>query len=784
MDIFYRIAFYHYLKWFLSTGLFAALFLLSYSHLIAAIPLDNTCYRTSMEDDGVGDWDDPATWERYNGITWVPAIDYPNRTSRAFIGWRNEVRLTQNEEVGILYLFAETIGGVDPGPKLNLQTNELWVYGQLHSISEDAEGFIYHQSTSLITDWIYPETGTLVFKGDSRTVVDRNSWSASNLNSRFGVIFDPGADETLVVNSAMKANSFLIRSGTVRQTVNEDLIQTYTSTFSFNTHSDFGTADYGDFKILPGATLISEGTKVFNEIIRRSESKPASSFVLEEGANLILLGEAPIIEAVNVQLDGKVTYAGEGVSQEFLVSSFASSATEFVYNHLSFSGAAEKILPDELKVSGDMQFEDGGNVNGEATRFIPVGENDQLINIPSFSLDKFQMVKATGIISLQNDLSIISSFDQLVGAIDFLGNSLSLNFGSSGTYNYLSGDWLNLDEVVYQNLPTILDEGNALFPFFDSEFGFQRHLLLEGTLAGSENSLAIRHVENPGVTYDPGYNDTDGSKIVYQLNSYFEMTGTAGAASEVNIWVLSDDLGIHDVNHLRLTGNLEAATGTHVAARDIGGKLWAGREVAFNELANNAFAIASISELSVLPLEWLNFDAFFKGNEVLLSWVNDPKFPTQYTILRTQGPTMEFFPVGVFSSEDFGVELSFKDLSFPVDQAYWYYQVKGEDVEGELSYSPVIRVNNPMLSIEKPDIYPNPYHGGEIHLALFGIKPEHQIAYSIWNSGGKLFLEGYLEGALGNIPLEEGLKALPVGSYFILLQSQNKLFRLRWLKVN
>jgi|GEM_PF-382106 len=783
MDFFYKIVVFNCFKWFFVTSLFAALFLLSYSPSIAAIPLDNTCYRTKLPPDGVGDWDDPSTWEQYNGAAWVPASDYPGRDSRVFIGFKNEVRLTKKEEVKSLYLFAKKIGEDDLGRKLNLQANELWVYGQLHSISEDAEGFIYHHSTSLITNWIYPETGTLVFKGGSRTVVDRDSWSASNLNSRFGVIFDSDPGDTLVVNGAMKANSFLIRSGTVRQTVNDDLITPYTSTFSFNIQDIFGDEDYGEFRISSGATLISEGTKAFNQIIRRTKSWPASSFILEEGANLVLLGEAPIIEAVNVQLEGKVTYAGEGVSQEFLESSLTTPDTEFVYNHLFFSGAAEKMLPAVLKVSGDMQFLDGGNVNGTSTRFIPVGEQDQLIAIPSFSLDEFEMDKAIGVLTLQNDLSI-SSFDQLAGTIDFSGNSLLLDFGSTGAYNYSSGDWLNVDEVVYKNLPGTLDQSNALFPFFDSQFGFQRHLLLEGTVTGTGTNMTLRHVQNPGVTYDPGYSDTDGNTVVYQLNSYFEITSSGGTASEVNLWVLSDDLGIQDINHLRLTGDGEAAAGTHVAARDTSGKLWAGRKVVLNELANNAFAIASISELSVLPLEWLDFEALFQGNEVLLSWVNDTEYPTQYTVLRAEGQALEFASIGIFSGEDFGAIVTFQDQFFPVDQAYWYYQVKAEDAEGELSYSPVVRVNNPMFSNEEPRIYPNPYKGGEIRVDLFGLQSSQRISYSIWNSGGRLFLEGVFDGVKGKIRLEESLRMLPPGSYFILLQSQNKWYRLRWLKAN
>jgi hypothetical protein len=784
MDIFYRRAFFNYYKWFFWTIVFAALFFLPFYSAIGTILLDNTCYRTNLAFDTVGDWDDPTIWEQYNGTAWVAALDFPDRDDRVFIGNRNEVRLTKNEQVKDLYLFAETLGGIDPGPKLNLQAYELLVYGQLHSISEDTGDFIYHHSTSGITDWIYPETGSIVIKGVSRTVVDRNSWSASNLNSRFGVVFDPDPGETLVVNAAMKANSFLIKSGTVRQTLNDELSPIYTSTFSFNIQDKFGTGDYGEFRILSGATLISEGTKAFNQIIRRTDSRPASSFVLEEGANLVLLGEEPIIDAVNVQLDGNVTYAGEGVSQEFLESSLTSSAIEFIYNHLFFSGVADKVLSPLVKVRGNMQFLDGGNVNGTSTLLVPTGVNNQQIAIPTFSLDAFEMDKSIGSVNFQNDLRILSAFSQLSGTIDFSGNSLFLDFGPTGIYSYSSGDWHNLNEVVYHHVPTYLDQSNALFPFYDSYLAFPRHLLLEGALGGTGASLSIRHVENQGVTYDPGFSDTDGSTVVYQLNSYFEISSSGGTSSEVDVWVLANDLGIQDIDHVRLTGDGEAATGVHLPASEVDGELWAGRGVVFNELLAKAFAIASISELSVLPLDWLDFEVLLKDEGVKLSWVNGRDPFIQYTVLRAEGPSTEFIPIGFFSGDDFGYQVIFQDQVLPENQAYWYYQVKAENAEGEVGFSPVIRFNNPLFSFDVPRIYPNPYKEGEVHVDLFGLLSDQQVFFNVWGSGGRLFLEGVFD--LGNvkIQLEENLRILPTGSYFILLQTQNKLFRLRWLKLN
>ncbi|MBI0401459.1 hypothetical protein [Cyclobacterium marinum] len=783
MDIFYKIAIFNYSKRFVSTIIFATLFLFLSFPSISAIPLDNTCYRSNLPEDGVGDWDDPNTWEQYNGAEWIPATDYPKRISKVFIGWKQEVRLTQSEEVGSLYLFAETISSIDPGKKLNLQTHELWVFGQLHSITEEAGNFEYFNATSGITDWIYPETGTLVFKGKSRTIVDRNSWSASNLNSRFGVIFAPDGEDTLVVNAAFKANSFVVESGAVKQTVNEEQTPFYTSTFSFNIQDKFGTEDYGDFRILSGATLISEGTKAFNQIIRRSDSRPASSFVLEEGANLMLSGERPIIDAVSVQLDGNVIYAGEGGSQELLESTMTTSEDDFIYNNLYFSGAAEKVLPLLLKVKGDLIYWDGGTVNGTSTRLIVDGTSDQLISIPSFQLFELDMNKEAGMLILDHDLIILQNFEQLAGDIDFSNNSLFLDFGPSGTYHYSGGNWHNLEEMVYQNLPEIPDQGNALFPFFDNELGFPRHLLLDGNLSEQGNSIAIRYFNNPGVTYDPGFNDVDGTKIVFELNSYFEITASAGSSSLINLWVLADDLGIQDVDHVRLTGNGEAAAGLHLPASELSGKLWAGRTVVLNELLNNAFAISSINELSVLPLEWMEFEAFFNGNSVEISWVNDTKLPAGYTILRADGQSMEFNPIEVLSSQNYGVKVMFHDDYLTFNNPYWYYQVKAEDEEGELSFSPVLRVDNPIFLNQEPRIHPMPYTGGEVHLDLFDLQDRPEFTYMVWSSGGVLYLGGSILDEIGKIKLEEDLKSLPSGSYFIQFKVGTKWYKLRWIKV-
>jgi len=135
--------------------------------------------------ESIGDWNDPATWEVWSGNNWIPATTIPDQTSDVFIEQDKEIRLTQNQEVRNLYLFS----AADAGRKLNLQTFNLVVYGFLKCFSVVNGDFIIESQTSALLDWIYPETGNIVFRGTTRTIVDRDSWSANNINSRFGVVF-------------------------------------------------------------------------------------------------------------------------------------------------------------------------------------------------------------------------------------------------------------------------------------------------------------------------------------------------------------------------------------------------------------------------------------------------------------------------------------------------------------------------------------------------------------------------------------------------------------------
>ena len=84
-------------------------------------------FRTALAVGSIGDWDDPATWEVWDGNVWTSASSTPDRNNDVFLEKGNEVRLRQTEEANNLYLFADT----DAGKKLDLQVYDLDVYGAL-----------------------------------------------------------------------------------------------------------------------------------------------------------------------------------------------------------------------------------------------------------------------------------------------------------------------------------------------------------------------------------------------------------------------------------------------------------------------------------------------------------------------------------------------------------------------------------------------------------------------------------------------------------------------------
>jgi hypothetical protein len=741
----------------------------------AQIPLEVGDYRTIAS----GDYDNISVWERWDGGNWLPATEKPEMGNNIFIDFQNEIRLTGNESANNVYLNAE--GGT--GRKLNLQSNALELFGSLRLMIRSGTDYDIIGNSAAITliDWIYPVTGEIIFKGNTRNVVDRNSWSAQNTRSKYTVVFDPDPGEVLTVNAAFKSTRFIIKSGTVFQTLNT-VGAPACSTFSFNDQELFnGAGPFGNLIIEPGASLISECSGLPNQqILRRTMTIPGNLFHLKPGANFILLGNEPVMDAANFLFEGNVYYRSNTGNQRLVRTSMADSGNPKTYNNLLFENASNKLLPDSVFLRGDFVRLTGGNIVEAPSylRFEGVGIQ-QVVNW-QMDLQQVEVNKPSGRVVLSSDLRTKTNFIMKRGQIDFSGFDLYINTNGGGTLAFSEGKWLNLHQMFYNQIPPTLNAENATFPFEDAYNGGIRKIRLLGNSPGG--NLAVRFMEIPGANWDPMFDDNDGTPILYQLNSYFEFSGSLSSTEPVEMRISADNLIVDNVDDLRIVSNGVAAPGFHLPGLDAD-TLWARRDLQFGNINGVTFTVGSYRELSILPVTWLDFKAEWKNGEIQISWSTAKESDNErFLIYRAIDGIKNFQMIGELLS--LGNSEAVQQYNFiyreKLTSERVYYRIDQLDKNGERSSSKVFRLEGIQYKdLEtKPSIWPNPYKSGPIHISIPPDFEAGRLELMIFDIKGQI----YFSGPFSDNEMEGIIGKLGPGLYLLEFSDNRKRHLLKFFK--
>lgn len=750
--------------------------------VLGQLVIADQSYQSNIIEGSVGNWDDAASWQVWQAGAWEAATVPPNRSNDVFIHQNQEIRITGNQEVRNLYLFS----AANPGRKLNLQTFDLDIYGSLNAFEILEGDFFLHSSAHPSMNWIYPITGSLVFKGLSRTVVDRNSWSGQTFNSNYIVRFNPDPGEILTVNAAFKASQFIIESGTVFQTVNENGAAA-SSTFSFNSHSDLGDGAYGSLIIRSSARLISAATREFGQLIRRTGTRPAAEFILEEGAILELWGDEPLIDAASVILDGEVHFQSNSLSQQFLSHTFSTSQPIIAYHDLYITGSAIRPLPSVLEVSGDFIASDG-TLQNNATSLSFLGSDDQIVDVTILPVSNLEVNKTEGILTFIQALQIPEDFVMKNGMVNFNHQALQINSSATANYTYINGSWANLSEITLVHLPIDWTPDNATFPFFDSFAGENRTLRLLGTLPVHAGTLSIQHIELQGVNFSADLTDSDGETIYYHQNSHFRINTSNMSTEPMEIQILANDMILDDIADLRISGYGQIAPGVHLSAIWQDGNLWGKRGASLSEINSQTLTLASSGILSVLPLGWISYDAKFIDDRVRVSWKVKAESGTTFIIYRSLGTSMLFSSIG--SVESASPSTAYQSYNFTDDYRYdmsseWvYYQIRAEIDGIPVDESPVFRLKSPKLSIEGIQIFPNPYQGGILNLHFGEFLLESGLFIQVFTSQGQWVMEEFFSQKGQSDRFLELLKKMKPGVYILHFQKEGEHTVIKWIKEN
>lgn len=737
----------------------------------AAYPQEINSYRTAQS----GDFPDNSTWEVWNGTSWIAATQKPNQTNDIYIDQEHLVTLTGNEAAKSVFINAEE----GAKQKLNLNEYNLDIYGTLQGFTGAAPGTPNRAWNS--TDWIGNSfSSTITFKGNSRIIIPKNTWSGQSDRSRYSVIFDPEPNAVLTVEEPFKSLSFTIRSGTVYQKLDISVLPNSCPTFSFNNETTvFGAGPFGDFNIESGATFLTDCNA---NILFRSASISALNFDLQTGGTLILEGPNPRMESANFQLNGKIIHRGGTILKNFLTSSFTDAATPSSVRDLELQGNQNLRLPEQLTLFGNLEKSGTGNFLTNATTLTLAGSNDQQVMGFPLVIRDLILDKSGGDFYPKGNLTVQRNLTFTQGSMDMEGNDLMINSGLSGELSHSGGSWKNMGQFTYFEIPTILNGTNSTFPFEDVFNGGIRKIQLLGTSVGG--NLSINFTEYKGAEYNAGFDDSDATKILYRLFSYFNFSGLSPSANPVELRISADELIVDDVDDLRIVGTGYAAPGNHMAGIDPV-ELWGRREVTFDDLAGVNFTIGSSRTLSVLPVTWLAVDSKSTSTGNLVIWkVAKEENNLLFEVYRSTNPLNdEWEKVGVVNSlgdYDSPREYQFIDYSAQRFKTN-YYRIRQVDFSGEWIWSSVTKIafQKELLPIPSLILYPNPYISGELNIIIPGFIDPSKAELIIQNSHGKVVVQTQFPDR----DFPELLRDLSPGLYLVKVRSERnewigKLIRL------
>jgi hypothetical protein len=553
------------------------------------------------------------------------------------------------------------------------------------------------------------------------------------------------------------------------------------STFSFNNQMAFnGSGPYGNFVIEPGATFISNCSAPLDQIIRRSASITAGLFHIKPGANLVLTANDPTMDVAEFRFEGNVYYRSNSGNQRLVRTTFPNSGNPKTYNNILFENASNKLLSDSLFLNGDFARLTGGNIIEAPTFLRFQGTGFQQVIGLNMDLRQLEVNKPSGTLVFSSDVRAKTNFIMKNGQVDFNGFDLYVNTTGGGTLFYEGGKWLNLNRLIYNQVPATLTAANATFPFEDSYQGGIRKVQLFGNSPGG--NISVRFIEIPGSNNDPMYDDSDGTPILYQLNSYFEFSGMSPSTNSIEMRISAENLVVDDVDDLRITGNGNAALGTHLPGLDpiI---LWARRELEYGQINSNSFTVGSFRLLSVLPVTWLDVSAKWNRETIEIMWTTAKESGNQgFFVHRSLDGIDDFEIIGEVVSNGESDQIQEYTFSYTEksNRSETYFQIEQRDFDGKKSFSKVFKLQgNPNNSqYSKAKVWPNPYSNGPIHFELpNGLNPD-QITIRISDMKGRIFYFGKNP----NIKIAEILENLGPGMYLIDLMSDDQKYVVKLLK--
>jgi len=302
-----------------------------------------------------------------------------------------------------------------------------------------------------------------------------------------------------------------------------------------------------------------------------------------------------------------------------------------------------------------------------------------------------------------------------------------------------------------------------------------------GNSAGG--NLAIKFTEYRGADFNPGFNDTDSTPILYRLFSYYQLSGLNSSTNALQMKISAHNLIVDHPKDIRLVGTGYAAPGDHVESLDTV-NLWAIRNLTFEDLLDKNFTVGSTRYPSILPIIWLELECKWNEDVVKIFWTStENDLAAKYEIFRflSLKDDLELAgEVNVSANSESIQSFSFTDQTAK-NYSKGLYQIKKVNQNGSYFWSEIFRVEGEAkVAKHHFSIYPNPSVNSEQVRVSFGKNVKADlIEVQIVDPSGRL--KAKFEYSQNEF--EVRLAELPAGVYLIRFLSKDMTTTLRWIKL-
>ena len=639
-----------------------------------------------------GNWDATATWNTFNGTSWVAAVVKPGSTNNVYIEPATLVTLTENEACNDLHLASAASPNFG---RVATVSFTLGVNGKIRLYTGAIPGTNVSSPVNPPFTKTAGSTGVVQIVGNSRIVTYNGEYGASTSSGittmgSIEIAMNPG--QTATFQTAAKFASWKITSGTFD--------------FSGRLSIDQGSTTLGDVTVSAGATLILESSGVV-----MSRTSTTLGGALNLNGTLILKGAAPAIGMTTVNLNGTVIYNASGLQTLLIAAN--SGANPGTYTNLILGGTSAKTLGLNTTVNGTLSMQGtstlalstfaltyGGSstleyagTSGQSTgpEFQAVLNNLTINNAAGVTMGSTCLVN--GILSLANGLFTTTSAYPIT-----LGSSATVSGGSASSF--VNGP-ISITAVAGKTLMAPIGKGSAYRPLWSHIY----------SMSGSGAITAEQFETQPTGTVT-----ANGNPIISGVR-YFHVTqsGLLGSNMDLTLSWGSDD-GVLDSTNLTVVGGTNGGTWT-----------WAnnlGSEIGYANTVTTASFDPGINPLgdcalgsysgNPLPVSISAFTAVSFNGVIKLSWktsveTNNYGFDVERSLDKLSWSKMGFV-YGAGNSNTIQ-NYSYTDNTISGSGTY-YYRLKQVDNSGRIKYSEISEADV-VIEIKDYELfqnYPNPFN--------------------------------------------------------------------------